>query len=282
MLRGVKQHDDFGGLARDLETMSRRRMLGFMAKAAAGLTLAPLIGGCGDDVSGSNADANTGGDGGGGGDSGTGNCARIPGETAGPFPGDGTNGPNALTMSGINRSDIRASIGAASGVALGVDLKMTIKLVSAGTCQPLVGYAVYLWHCTREGDYSMYTGAATSENFLRGVQVTDANGEVSFTTIFPGCYPGRWPHMHFEVYSSLASATNGAAKKAVSQLALPKAANDAVYTTAGYETSATYYANTSVEDDGAFRDDATGLQMAAITGSVSNNFTAALTVAIAV
>jgi protocatechuate 3,4-dioxygenase beta subunit len=128
----------------------------------------------------------------------------------------------------------------------------------------------------------MYTGAATSENFLRGVQVTDANGEVSFTTIFPGCYPGRWPHMHFEVYSSLASATNGAAKKAVSQLALPKAANDAVYTTAGYETSATYYANTSVEDDGAFRDDATGLQMAAITGSVSNNFTAALTVAIAV
>jgi protocatechuate 3,4-dioxygenase beta subunit len=279
MLRDVNDHDDFGGLARDLEMISRRRMLGFMAKAAAGLTLAPWIGGCGDDLGGTSADAGADSS---GADGSNEMCARIPGETVGPYPGDGTNGPNALTIAGINRSDIRASIGTASGVAAGVDLKMTIRVVSATTCQPLVGYAVYLWHCTREGDYSMYTGAATGENFLRGVQVTDANGEVTFATIFPGCYPGRWPHMHFEVYDSLASATNGTAKKAVSQLALPEAANDEVYATSGYETSATYYADTSLTTDGAFRDDTAGLQMAAITGSVNNNLTATLTVAIAV
>src|SRR5687768_10974618 len=163
-------------------------MLRFMA----GLSLAPLIGACGDDATGTIVDASVGGDGSGSDvDSGVVTCSRIPGETAGPFPGDGTNGPNALTISGINRSDIRTSIGAATGTAAGVQMTMTITLVDAATCKPLVGYAVYLWHCTRAGDYSMYTGAATNENFLRGVQVTDTSGKVTFTTIFPGCYPGR-------------------------------------------------------------------------------------------
>src|SRR6185503_5008920 len=95
-------HDDFGGLARDLEMLSRRRMLGFMAKAAAGFSLAPLIAACGDNLGDANVDAATGG-GDGGTDSGSDTCARIPSETAGPYPGDGTNGPNALTISGINR-----------------------------------------------------------------------------------------------------------------------------------------------------------------------------------
>ena len=280
---GMKQsddHDDFGGLARDLETLSRRRMLGFMAKAAAGLSLAPLIAACGDNLGASDVDANSGGGDGHGSDSSPDQCSRIPSETAGPYPGDGTNGPNVLAISGIERRDIRTSIGTASGTADGAELTVTLTLVSATTCAPLVGYAVYIWHCTRETDYSMYTGAAQSENYLRGVQVTDANGQVTFTTIFPGCYLGRWPHIHFEIYSSVAGATSGTGKVAVSQLALPKATCDAVYATTGYETSVTNLTQITLADDGVFRD-GSSLQLASVSGDVGNNLTSTLTVAVA-
>ena len=76
-----------------------------------------------------------------------------------------------------------------------------------------------------------------NENYLRGVQETDDKGQVKFTTIFPACYDGRWPHIHFEVYPSLAKATNSANKIATSQMALPEEACKAVYATAGYEQS---------------------------------------------
>lgn len=80
---------------------------------------------------------------------------------------------------------------------------------------PLAGYAIYLWHCNRDGGYSMYSSGITAENYLRGVQVTDSNGEVTFSTIFPGCYSGRWPHIHFEVYASLDAATTTPASNQV-------------------------------------------------------------------
>ena len=270
----MKHHDEFGGLTRDLRTLSRRGMIGLMAKAAAGLSLGSLLVACGDNSEGA-VDAN------GSGDAAGSTCSRIPSETAGPYPGDGTNGPNALTLSGIERSDIRSSLGSASGIADGVTFTVTLTLVNSATCAPLVGYAIYLWHCTRDGDYSLYTGAATSENYLRGVQVTDDNGQVTFTTIFPGCYSGRWPHMHFEIYSSLAAATTGTTKVAVSQLALPKATCDLVYATTGYETSATNLSQTSLATDLVFSD-GSSLQLAAISGSVASNLAGALTVAIAV
>ncbi|MES2946564.1 MAG: intradiol ring-cleavage dioxygenase, partial [Pseudomonadota bacterium] len=140
-------------------------------------------------------------------------CSTIPSETAGPYPGDGTNSANgsvvnALTLSGIVRSNIVTSVASASGTAAGIPLTITLKVVNtASSCASLAGFAVYLWHCDATGKYSMYDIA--TENYLRGVQVTNSSGEVTFTTIFPGCYSGRWPHMHFEVYSSLASATSG-------------------------------------------------------------------------
>ena len=108
----------------------------------------------------------------------------------------------------------------------------------------------------------------------------DANGQVTFTTIFPGCYSGRWPHIHFEMYSSLAAATNGSAKVAVSQLALPKATCDQVYAVSGYEASVTNLSGTSLASDNVFSD-GSSLQVASISGSVSNSLAGALTVAIA-
>ena len=130
-------------------------------------------------------------------------CEPIPEETAGPFPGDGSNGPDVLAEADVVRSDIRTSIGSASGAADGVPLTIELTITDTATgCTPLADAAVYLWHCDREGSYSMYSDGAEDENYLRGVQVTDADGRLSFTSIFPACYSGRWPHAHFEVYAS--------------------------------------------------------------------------------
>lgn len=213
-------------------------------------------------------------------------CSTIPAETAGPYPGDGTNSnstgvANALTLSGIVRSDIRSSIAGATGVATGVPLTVRLKLVNtSASCANLAGYAVYLWHCDALGRYSMYSSGATSENYLRGVQVADAAGEVSFTTVFPGCYSGRWPHIHFEVFRSVAQATSGNNDIRTSQLAFAQEICAAVYATSGYTGSAGNLAQISLASDNIFSD-GFSLQMASVTGSVSAGYQATLQVGVA-
>jgi protocatechuate 3,4-dioxygenase beta subunit len=208
----------------------------------------------------------------------TGNsCNAIPSETAGPYPGDGTNGPNALVLSGIVRSNIKGSL-TTSTVAAGVPLTINLKLVNTG-CSSLAGYAVYLWHCDENGGYSMYSSGITNENYLRGVQVADANGNVSFTTIFPGCYSGRYPHVHFEVYPSLAQATTGNSDVKTSQFTFTDSVFAAIYASSGYSGSAANLAGTSLSRDNVFSDGA-GLQVASTTGSVSGGYTASLQVAV--
>ncbi|MGC4082343.1 MAG: hypothetical protein QM736_09620 [Vicinamibacterales bacterium] len=136
-----------------------------------------------------------------------------------------------------------------------------------------------MWHCDRQGRYSLYSSGVTNQNYLRGVQEADSSGIVSFTSIFPGCYSGRWPHIHFEVYPTLASAANVSNKIATSQIALPKTACDAVYATSGYEASVTNLSRVTLESDGIFSDGAS-LELATVTGSVSGGMTATLTVAV--
>ena len=123
----------------------------------------------------------------------------------------------------------------------------------------------------------MYSAAVANENFLRGVQITSAEGKVTFTTIFPGCYPGRWPHMHFEVYESLDAATNATSKLRTSQLALPQDVCETVYATEGYEQSVANLAQVSLDSDGIFSD-GFSLQMATVTGSVEEGYVATLNV----
>jgi protocatechuate 3,4-dioxygenase beta subunit len=207
-------------------------------------------------------------------------CTKIPAETAGPYPGDGTNGPNVLTQSGVVRSDIRSSIGTAKGVATGVPLTIKLNVVdSKNGCKALAGAAVYLWHCDMNGLYSMYSQGATAENYLRGVQATDANGSATFVSIFPAAYSGRWPHIHFEVFPSLASATNGQNKTLVSQLALPDDVCKAVFATTGYSQSVTNHARTSLKNDNVFSDGVT-LQTPTVTGSTTAGYVATLLVAV--
>jgi protocatechuate 3,4-dioxygenase beta subunit len=205
---------------------------------------------------------------------------EIPEETAGSYPGDGSNGVNVLTESGVVRSDITSSFGSASGVAEGVPVTVKLRVhdLAGEEITPLAGAAVYLWHCDREGNYSMYSEAVADENYLRGVQETDSDGRLEFTSIFPACYAGRWPHLHFEVYESLDSATTYTNKLRTSQLALPQDACEDVYDTAeGYDVSVGNLADVSLDSDGIFSD-GYSLQMATVTGSVEDGYEITLNV----
>ncbi|MDQ0823471.1 protocatechuate 3,4-dioxygenase beta subunit [Arthrobacter sp. V4I6] len=206
---------------------------------------------------------------------------EIPEETAGPFPGDGSNGPNALSASGVVRQDITASFGTSTSTAAGVPLTVTLTLLdNANGCTPLAGAAIYAWHCDRDGRYSMYDSGLKNENYLRGVQEADANGQVTFTTIYPGAYSGRWPHIHFEVFESMNNATTAGQVLAVSQIALTDAACREVYASAGYESSARNFPRTTLKSDNVFGDDGGIYQLATMGGSVSAGYTAALNVTI--
>jgi protocatechuate 3,4-dioxygenase beta subunit len=253
-------HDrQFGPTPRalDLSTLSRRRLL----TGLAGAGLVTLVG-CRPLPGGAKAGVTS---------------AEIPDETGGPYPADGTNGPNVLTQRGVVRHDIRSSFGSLSGTADGVGMVVDLLLQESSTGKALPGAAVYLWHCDRLGRYSLYSPGATNQNYLRGVQVAGADGWVSFKSIFPGAYSGRWPHIHFEVYSSQAAAQAAGTPVKTSQLALPESVCRTAYATAGYESGVTNLARTTLANDNVFRDGVTQ-QLAAVNGDVKNGFHAALTV----
>ena len=282
---------DHATLADDLAKMmataaSRRQTLRWLFAGAAALPLAGC-GGSGASAATSDSAASTSTSEGstGTGSTGATSCSVIPEETGGPYPGDGTNRnaggvANALVLSGIVRSDIRASVAGASGVAQGIPLTIRLQLVNvAANCAAAAGAAVYLWHCTREGGYSMYSSGIANENFLRGVQEADAQGVVTFQTIFPGCYDGRMPHVHFEVYPALDKATKASNRVKTSQFAFPLATLDEAYASSGYAASVANLARISYASDNVFSD-GTALQMASVTGNAIQGYVATLTVGV--
>ena len=208
---------------------------------------------------------------------------EIPQETAGPYPADGSRASNqtlnALTLSGIVRQDIRTSLGTGT-VAKGIPATIELTLVNPkADGAPLAGYALYLWHCDRDGNYSLYSNGVTSEDYCRGVQVTDSNGKLTFTSIFPACYAGRWPHAHFEVYPSLEAATSSSNAIHTSQLALPEDVCKTVYATEGYAQSVKNLSQISLAKDNVFGDGYES-QMATVTGDVTNGYVVRLTVGV--
>jgi len=271
-----EEHDR--GLMHDLATLTRRSRRRDFLKWVGGAALVPFVGACISDDESSLVDGGTDVDA--GSDSTDDSCSVIPEETAGPYPGDGSNGANVLALSGIVRSDITTSFAGATGAAAGIPLTIQLALVNTkSSCSPLAGYAVYLWHCDRAGLYSMYSQGVTDQNYLRGVQLTDAEGVVTFTSIFPACYSGRWPHIHFEIFPSLPTSSSGKIK--TSQLALPKAACDAVFATSGYSASVSNLAQVSLASDNVFSD-GSATQLATMVGNVTDGYTALLTVGVSV
>jgi protocatechuate 3,4-dioxygenase beta subunit len=158
-------------------------------------------------------------------------CPPTPAETRGPFPADGTNGGprpiNALATEGIVRRDIRSSFAGLEGRAEGVPLELELTLATHASCMGLPGRAVYLWQNDAAGLYSLYD--RTDVNYLRGLQPADEAGRVRFTAIVPGCYGGRYPHCHFEVFESVEAAIGGARPLLVSQLAFPEDESRTIY-----------------------------------------------------
>jgi protocatechuate 3,4-dioxygenase beta subunit len=194
---------------------------------------------------------------------------------------------NVLNQSGVVRSDIRSSFGSSTTTAPGVPLTLTLSVVNSNNnCAALSGYAVYIWHCTRDGNYSLYSSGFTSENYLRGVQTTDSNGQLTFQTIFPGCYSGRYPHIHFEVYPSLAMATLYTNRILTSQMALPRDVCSTVYSSAtGYSASVNNLAQVTVASDNVFGDNSTAqiTQMTpTLSGSVSAGYTGSILIGVPV
>lgn len=268
------------GLVFDMATLDRRGMLKLLGLGGVSAGIFTIIGCAPSGSSGTPSPTGTATAGASAtaGATADGTCAIIPEETAGPYPGDGSNGPDVLSQSGVVRQDIRSSFGSSTTVAPGVPLTIQLTIEDGSDCAPLEGAAVYLWHCDRDGNYSLYSQAVASENFLRGVQAADASGLVTFLSIFPACYSGRWPHVHFEVFPSLELATDEANKIATSQIALPKDACDAVYATDGYSGSVQTLAQVSLDSDNVFGDDGGAQQLGTISGDPSSGYTVALTV----
>lgn len=217
-------------------------------------------------------------------------CVVDASETNGPYPADGSNSAkgntsNILSETGVVRSDIRSSFGTSTNTAAGVPLTLKIKIGDANNaCAALPGYVIYVWHCTNDGLYSLYT--APDENYLRGVQVADDDGMVTFTTIFPGCYMGRWPHIHFEVYPSADVATDHRNAVLTSQFAMPTDACNEVYNNvAGYEASIRTFAAITIPSDNVFgdnSDDEMTMMTPALTGNNTDGYVAEVTVGVAV
>lgn len=227
----------------------------FLRNFLIGATSVPLI------LEACKKDAASTGSGSGSGGSGSGSCVVAPTETEGPFP---THTPSSLI-----RSDIRDD-------RTGVPLTMNITIKNSNNnCSALANVIVDVWHCDKDGYYSEYGGTGmqtidyTGVHFLRGRLTTDANGLVSFTTIFPGWYSGRATHIHVHVYTA-----SGTSLK-ITQIAFPEGTNSAVAlvnasTANGYTKGMSGY--TYNASDNVFSDDTTGVEIASVAGSVSAGY----------
>jgi protocatechuate 3,4-dioxygenase beta subunit len=210
-------------------------------------------------------------------------CRATPTETRGPFPADGSNGRprplNVLAMDGVIRRDIRSSFAGMTGRAEGVPLELEISVVGSGGCGPLGDRAIYLWQNDAAGVYSLYD--LPGENYLRGLQAADAQGRLRFTAIVPGCYGGRYPHCHFEVFESADAALVGAAPLLVSQLAFPEAECRAIYEAdARYGDSLRNLERQPLSRDFVFGDTGAVGQAIAMQGAPASGYRGSATVAL--
>lgn len=202
-------------------------------------------------------------------------CVLDAPETRGPYPADGSGmlGPfskNVLNKSGVIRRDLRSSFAGRTGTAAGTAFELEMQLVDvAAGCAPLADRPIYLWHCDAIGAYSLYD--LKDQNYLRGVAVTDAQGIARVTTIYPGCYPIRWPHIHYEVFESVDRMAKGRDSSLIGQLALPEAASRKVYEAdAAYKSGLQNLGRNSIPGDFEFRDDSaaqTAQRLITVSGS---------------
>lgn len=179
-------------------------------------------------------------------------CQPSPTETAGPFP---IKSPASLVQANI--------IGDREGIPL------VIKIIVQNTkldCALTQGIKVDIWQCDSRGNYSEYNGQLegdfTAKNFLRGRQITDANGEVTFVSIYPGWYPGRAPHLHLELKNDQDQSV------LITQIAFPEDISNQVYNTDKYSGAF----DTPNASDGPFSGSLTHNMADSVTGDINSGY----------
>ena len=232
--------------------MERKEFLrrGFLS-ALGSATILPMLGSCGkDSVDPETTDITTGTTTGT-----TGSCTSTASETAGPFP---TKTPGSLVTNDITSDR--------SGTKLTVKINIQNK---NNSCTALANAIVDIWHCDAAGNYSEYGGSSmqstnyTTAHFLRGRQTTDTNGLVTFTSIYPGWYSGRAPHIHVHIYNS------GGTSLLVTQIAFDQTVNNTVYAQGTYKSHGLQ--DTTNTNDNVFSDGVT-TELASFTGSVADGY----------
>jgi len=168
-------------------------------------------------------------------------CVAKPELTEGPY----------FVDEKLNRSDIRTDP-TTGAVSVGVPLLLQFNISGLNNCAPVPGAYVDIWHCDAAGAYSDISNGAGQANtsgkkYLRGYQVTDSNGEVKFTTIYPGWYTGRAVHIHFKIRLYAGSQKT---YEFTSQLFFDDTLSDQVYTQSPYNARGTR--NTRNSTDGIY------------------------------
>jgi protocatechuate 3,4-dioxygenase beta subunit len=186
-------------------------------------------------------------------------CTVVPSETEGPYPDQA----GMISNPAFFRRDITEG---KPGLAL--TLRLTLVNVSNG-CSPLGGYNIEVWQCDAAGNYSEY-GNSVGQTFLRGVQTTDASGQVTFSTVYPGWYQGRATHIHVDVF-------RGTTLVKTTQIAFPEDVTRGVYGTGVYASRGQ---NTTSNAGDMVFSDGVSLELASLSGSTSSGYTATLTIGI--
>ncbi|MFM2405278.1 MAG: hypothetical protein RL223_3158 [Pseudomonadota bacterium] len=201
----------------------------------------------------------------------TATCTVAATETEGPYPLRAI-----LANSAIVRADMTEG-------KTGVPLTLRLRLVDVNNaCAPIAGAWVYIWHCDKDGLYSGYDASNNAGQsgltYLRAIQQSDANGYVTFKTIFPGWYAGRITHIHAMVFLAGSTLSSTSSSMATTQFAFPQAISSAVYAstlyTHGQNTSVTRFADDNVFSDG------TGTEMLTLSGSVARGYVGGIVVGI--
>jgi protocatechuate 3,4-dioxygenase beta subunit len=189
-------------------------------------------------------------------------CTVSPTETEGPFP--------THTPSLWERTDITDG---RTGIPFTINITIQNK---NGSCTAFENAIADIWHCDKDGNYSEYGGSGmqptnyTTVNFLRGRQVTNADGLASFTSIFPGWYTGRATHIHVHIYNATGTSL------LVTQISFPEGDNSAVEqvnAATGYGYTKGMNGYTYNDEDNVFSDDSNDIELSSVTGSVEDGFT---------
>jgi protocatechuate 3,4-dioxygenase beta subunit len=256
------------------EELTRRSAL----TALLGVGLAVGCGGS-EGASGSPSDAGPEGSSGGdartaSGDTGSGEagaCDVTPEGEIGPYFADDS-------AAGFNRSNVLSNLDG-TGIQPGVALTLNVTVVDANDgCAPYVGAQVDIWHCNASGVYSDIASEGTaSEQWLRGYQLTDSGGRVTFRTIIPGWYPGRTTHIHLRVRSSYSEASSTTDETNTTQCFFDQTFVDTLYTTvAPYSTGGKN--PTTNAGDHVYAQEEDGANLLSLSGDDTNGYTASLTI----